>query len=242
MLPTQREPWVKSISPESDIHKMPQPTIAPQKTARSTESAPAAAKAVAQFRYRILIVDDEPSTRESAGIILESEGYEVLTASEGLDALHALSKSLPDLIISDLNMPRMSGFEFLAIVRKRFPHIATIAVSGEYITSKTPSILADAFLQKGQYSVEELFQEVAKLLASSPIRSEREKSDIAPLFVPRDEAGFLIITCPKCLRPNKLAAMRLNGGIHQTTCNSCHAPVKFEINHEIEPLIKRKHA
>jgi hypothetical protein len=156
--------------------------------------------------------------------------------------LHALSKSLPDVIISDLNMPRMSGFEFLAIVRKRFPHIATIAVSGEYITSKTPSILADAFLQKGQYSVEELFQEVAKLLASSPIRSEREKSDTAPLFVPRDEAGFLIITCPKCLRPNKLEAMRLNGGIHQTTCNSCHAPVKFEINHEIEPLIKRKHA
>jgi hypothetical protein len=64
----------------------------------------------------------------------------------------------------------MSGFEFLAIVRKRFPHIATMAMSGEYVTSTNPSILADAFLQKGQYSAEKLFQEVAKLLAASPIK------------------------------------------------------------------------
>jgi CheY-like chemotaxis protein len=46
--------------------------------------------------------------------MLEIGGYEVLTAVDGLDGLHALSQSLPDLIISDLNMPRMSGFEFLA--------------------------------------------------------------------------------------------------------------------------------
>ena len=244
MLPTQREPWGKSISPELDIHKIPQHTVAPRKTARSNESVAATdAKGVAQFRFRILVVDDEPSIRETAGQILRSEGYEILTAADGLDGLHALSKSLPDVIISDLNMPRMSGFEFLAIVRKRFPHIATIAMSGEYIPGENPSgILADAFLQKGHYTIEELFKEISRLLTASPIRSEREKRDIAPLFVPRDNAGYLIITCPKCLRPNKLDAMRLNGGIHQTTCNSCHAPVEFEINHEIEPLIKHRRA
>ena len=137
----------------------------------------------------------------------------------------------------------MSGFEFLAIVRERFPHIATIAVSGEYITSEDPSgILADAFLQKGHSTIEELFHEIVKLLAASPIRSERKKSELAPLFVPRDNAGYLILTCPKCLRPNKLEAMNLNGGIHQTMCQSCGEPVKFEINHEIEPLIKRKYS
>jgi hypothetical protein len=73
-------------------------------------------------------------------------------------------------------------------------------------------------------------------------RSEREKSDIAPLFVPRDRAGYLIVTCPKCLRPNRLEAMSLNGGIHQTICQSCGTPVRFEINPEIEPLMKRKRA
>jgi len=244
MLPAQEDDRGKSASPQLDIHKIPQHTVAPRKTARSNESVPATdAKPVAQFRFRILVVDDDPSIRETAGQILRSEGYETLTAADGLDGLHALSKSLPDVIISDLNMPRMSGFEFLAIVRKRFPHIATIAMSGEYIPGENPSgILADAFLQKGHYTIEELFKEISRLLTVSPIRSEREKRDIAPLFVPRDNAGYLIITCPKCLRPNKLEATRLNGGIHQTTCNSCHAPVKFEINHEIEPLIKRKHA
>ena len=244
MLPSPKKPQGKSVSPELDNQKMPQSTVAAETAALSNQSVLATpAKAVAQFRYRILVVDDEPSIRETAEAVLGSEGYEVLTAADGLDGLHALSKSLPDVIISDLNMPRMSGFEFLAIVRKRFPRIATIAMSGDYIPSENPSgILADAFLQKGCYTVDELFEEVAKLLAASPIRSEREKSDIAPLFVPRDPAGYLIITCPKCLRPNRLEAMSLNGGIHQTICQSCRAPIKFEINHEIEPLIKRKRA
>jgi CheY-like chemotaxis protein len=239
MLTGQEEHCSKSLSPELDAQKMSQRSAAVENAAK--ERVPTTASAVAQFRYRILVVDDEPSVREMAQRILESEGYEVLTASDGLGGLNALSKSLPDLIISDLNMPWMSGFEFLAIVRKRFPRIATIATSGDYITGENPSgVLADAFLQKGQYTIEELFQEIAGLLAGSPIRSETEKSDIAPLFVPRDNAGYLIITCPTCLRPNRLEAMSLNGGIHQTTCPSCGTPVKFEIDHEIEPLIERR--
>ena len=225
--------------------------LVPQKQPRSTTAgaAPyenpllAEANAVAQFRFRILLVDDEPSIRETARMILEGEGYEVLTAADGIEGLHSLSKSLPDLIISDLNMPRMTGFEFLAIVRQRFPHIATIAMSGGYSSGEMPAgILADAFLQKGNYTIKELSHEVGKLLAASPLRSEGRKSDIAPLFVPRDSAGYLMITCPKCLRPNRLEAMSLNGGLHLTTCQSCGMPVRFEINHEIEPLMKRKHA
>jgi CheY-like chemotaxis protein len=244
-MPTsQEEHWDEGVSPELGTQNKPQHTDAVDVAAHSNESISALeAKAVAQFRFRILVVDDEPSIRETARQMLESGGYEVLTATDGLEGLHALSKSLPDLIISDLNMPRMSGFEFLAVVRERFPHIATIAVSGEYIASLNPSgILADAFLQKGHYTLKELGREIAKLLAASPIRSERQKSDIAPLFVPRDKAGHLIITCPKCLRPNRLEAMNLNGGLHETTCQSCGTPVRFEIDHEIEPLIKRNHA
>ena len=137
----------------------------------------------------------------------------------------------------------MSGFEFLAVVRQRFPHIATIAMSGGYSSGEMPAgIMADAFLQKGNYTIKELSHEVRKLLAASPVRSEGKKDDIAPLFVPRDKAGYLIITCPKCLRPNRLEAMSLNGGLHQTTCQSSGMPVRFEINHEIEPLTERKYA
>jgi CheY-like chemotaxis protein len=234
----------KTVSLELDIQQKAQSTVSAEKPAPSYESTPVTeARAVAQFRFRILVVDDEPSIRDVAREILESQGYEVLTAADGVDGLHALSKSLPDLVISDLNMPRMSGFEFLAVVRERFPHIATIAMSGEYITGDNSSgILADALLQKGHYTVQDLSREIVKLLAASPIRSERQKSEIAPLFVPRDNAGYLILTCPKCLRPNKLEAMNLNGGLHETSCQSCGTPVRFEINHEIEPLMKRNHA
>jgi CheY-like chemotaxis protein len=237
----QDEHFDSTTSLDLAIRKKPQGAVAADKTVPSYASPLVAeAKAIAQFRFRILVVDDEPSIRETAALILEKEGYEVLTAADGVDALQTLSKSLPDLIISDLNMPRMSGFEFLAVVRQRFPHIATIAISGEYITRDNPSgILADAFLQKGHYTRKDLFHEIVELLAASPIRSERRKGEIAPLFVPRDKAGYLIITCPKCLRPNSLEAAGLNGGLHQTSCQLCGMPVTFEIDHEIEPLTKR---
>jgi CheY-like chemotaxis protein len=214
---------------------MPPHAVAAAEAVRWNERA-IPARLVPQFPYRILVVDDDQAIRETAEHVLGNEGYEVLTVADGLDGLEALSKSLPDVIISDLSMPRMSGIEFLAIVRKRFPHIATIAMSGEFVAGQNPSgILADAFLPKGQ-PIKGLFKEIAKVLAASPIRSEKEKSDIAPLFVKRDNAGSLIVSCPKCLRPNKLEAKSLNGGIHETLCESCSTPVRFEIDHEIEPL------
>jgi CheY-like chemotaxis protein len=166
-LPTnQEESWDKVVSPELGIQNKPQGTVASETAAQSWESIPVTeAKAADQFRFRILVVDDQCLLRETARQMLESGGYEVLTAADGLDGLHALSKSLPDLIISDLNMPRMSGFEFLAVVRERFPHIATIAVSADYIISGNPSgIVADAFFQKGHYTLKE------------PLRRSRETS------------------------------------------------------------------
>jgi CheY-like chemotaxis protein len=236
----QQEHGDRNVSSERQLGTTPAGTTA---AASSVSPLIAEAKPASQFRFRILVVDDEPSISEIAGQILESEGYEVLTAKDGVEGLNTLSKSLPDLIISDLNMPRMSGSEFLAVVRERFPHIATIAMSGGHSSGEMPiGILADAFLQKGHYTIKELSQEVGKLLSASPLRSEKKKSDIAPLFVPRDSAGYLIITCPKCLRPNRLEAMSLNGGLHQTTCQTCGMPVRFEINHEIEPLTERKYA
>ena len=67
--------------------------------------------------------------------------------------------------------------------------------------------------------------------------------DVAPLFVPQATAqAILLITCHKCLRRNKLEAMSLNGGLHQTRCQTYGMPVRFEINHEVEPLTERKYA
>ena len=88
--------------------------------------------AMSGFSHRILVVDDEQAIRETAKAILTMQGYEILTAIDGFDGLVQLRRSLPDIIISDLSMPNMSGIEFLSVVRKRFPHIPVIAMSGAY--------------------------------------------------------------------------------------------------------------
>ena len=213
---------------------MPLRTVESERTQPADSSTLVEARVVAQFRYRILVVDDESSIREITKPLLESQGYEVLTAADGLDGLLALSKSLPDVIISDLHMPRMSGFEFLTIVRQRFPHIAIVAMSGQYVLGEHMAVVkADAFWQKGQ-PTQKLLQEIKRVVAASPARPESAKADATCLFLQRDSAGYLIITCPQCLRPNKIEAISLNGGIHETVCSSCHIAVKFEINHEIK--------
>src|SRR5438270_13820986 len=123
------------------------------------------------FRYRILLVDDEPSVREIGTALLESQGYEVLSVADGFEGLNALKQSLPDIIISDLRMPNMNGFEFLSVVRRRFPTIPVIVISGEFTGQSIPdSVLADAFLGMGAYERSDLFQCIIDPLAKLPTR------------------------------------------------------------------------
>ena len=93
--------------------------------------------------------------------------------------------ALPDLIVSDLKMPNMSGFELLSIVRRRFPQIPTIAVSGEFQGPAEPlGVLADAFLPK-PFRFDELMATIANLLENAPPRPAI-KRDRAPVWVPRN--------------------------------------------------------
>jgi CheY-like chemotaxis protein len=104
---------------------------------------------VANFHYRLLVIDDEPLNQELLETSLAAAGYEVEVAKDGFAALAQMHGALPDLIISDLKMPNMSGFEFLSIARRRFPQIPTIAVSGEFHPPIEPlGVIADAFLSK----------------------------------------------------------------------------------------------
>ena len=69
---------------------------------------------------KLLIADDEAPVRTVLSAALEEFGYEVRTAEDGFSALAEIRLEVPDLLISDLHMPRMSGFELLSVVRRRF--------------------------------------------------------------------------------------------------------------------------
>ena len=60
--------------------------------------------------YKILVVDDDPDIRDAVTMILESQGYEVVTACDGIEGLATLKAENPDVIILDLMMPKMDGF------------------------------------------------------------------------------------------------------------------------------------
>ena len=103
-----------------------------------------------ETRASLLIVDDERSIRMLLSGILTEIGYRVRTAEDGFAALVEIAKEPPDILLSDLNMPGMSGFELLAVVRRQFPAIQTIAMSGGFSGNEVPSgVAADAFYEKG---------------------------------------------------------------------------------------------
>ena len=68
-------------------------------------------------RKRILIIDDEPQIVRALELLMEREGFEVRSASDGIEALHAIEDATPDLILLDLMMPRMDGFELCQRIR-----------------------------------------------------------------------------------------------------------------------------
>ncbi|PYV52074.1 MAG: hypothetical protein DMG92_02210 [Acidobacteria bacterium] len=181
------------------------------------------------FNFRILVVDDEPLIVHTAALILREGGYEVRTASDGFEALTALSRSVPDILISDLSMPNMSGFELLSIVRRRFPQLPVIAISGEYTGIAPTGLIADAFFSKGEYSPEDLFARIVELLEQAPIRANMVKSDKAPVWVPKNSAGYFIVTCPNCLR--SFPVEDKHGKQHREThCLHCDSTVGYFVD------------
>ncbi len=185
------------------------------------------------FNYRILIVDDDAVFREIASEILPAHGYDVRCVEDGFEALNSLKNALPDLIIADLNMPRMSGFELLSVVRRRFPQIPVIAVSGEFTGPEMPAgVLADIFLEKGRYTPRELVQKVADLLEKAPLRPSPAKAQYAPVWVPVNERSYYVLTCTNCLRSFPLpdGASGLDRGEHQAECDHCGTTVRFHFD------------
>jgi two-component system response regulator PilR (NtrC family) len=99
----------------------------------------------------ILIVDDEEMMRNLLSRILSREGYKIRSAEDGVAALEVLKEEMVDIIISDMKMPRMNGFELLKVVKKERPKIGVIIMTayGDTYTVKDALLLgADEYITK----------------------------------------------------------------------------------------------
>jgi CheY-like chemotaxis protein len=182
---------------------------------------------------KILIVDDAACVRTTMSNVLVGVGYCVRTAEDGFSALREIRREVPDVILSDLDMPGMSGFELLQVVRHRFPAILLIAMSGSFSGSEIPSgVAAEAFYQKGS-SIGALLQifmtpQHLRRVSPPPYRAA------APLRIQCDvnrSAGMepVKITCPECMRTFAKALEAANNLLREMDCVHCGNPIQYTI-------------
>lgn len=177
---------------------------------------------------RILLVDDEPSIRVLLSAVLKQAGYVVDVAEDGYAGLRSIQQDKPDIVITDLRMPNMNGFELLSVVRQRYPELPTIAISGEFLAchiSEGP--LADAFFQKGSYSIPDFLGKIADLVGT-PYHARRHSSG-STVWRPAGE-GPVMLTCIECLRSYPLeAGLDGEGCPRETNCVFCGARLEVQL-------------
>ena len=120
---------------------------------------------------RALVVEDDADMREVLRRRLEKEGWAVSEAANGREALERMAESRPELILLDLMMPEMDGFQFLEEVRKQeeWRSIPVVVVTAKDLTPEDRLLLSGSvtqILQKGAYSQEELLREVRDRVVS----------------------------------------------------------------------------
>jgi signal transduction histidine kinase/DNA-binding response OmpR family regulator len=129
----------------------------------------------------ILVVEDDAPTREVARRMLEAEGCAVIEAETGLVAIERLKKQRPDLILLDLMMPEMDGFEFVTEIRTHedWRGIPVVVVTAKDITPEDKDRLeghVKKIFRKGQYSRADLAQEIRSILAPRAAQASGERA------------------------------------------------------------------
>ncbi len=223
---------VMAISEELDawLKRRSQPADALVSSEDETSQSP-------HFRHRLLLADDDEALLVTLAARLSDEGYDVRTARDGFEALAVMREGAPDLLVSDLKMPNMSGFELFSVMRRRFPAVAVIAHSGEFVPAANPSLLCDKLIIKGRNSNFELLDAIRDLVSQSPLRTQPGKILAAPAWVPRSTNGYFVLTCLDCLR--SFSVLTRDGVIGEDAvarCFHCGVDVRYHIDDSVLPI------
>jgi CheY-like chemotaxis protein len=191
-----------------------------------------------QRKNNILIVEDDVQLRVLLTAILTQAGFRVRAAEDGFSALIQMRADVPDIILSDLYMLGMSGFELLSVIRRRFPEVTVIAMSSAFSGGEIPSgVAADAFYQKATgvpplltlledaTTIEDLTR---RYRGSAPIwiATHTPKSDAEP---------HVVIACPECLRTSSCVPGNASVIVRKTHCAHCHTPIHYAIVQTTDP-------
>ena len=122
---------------------------------------------------KILLVEDDKSLREIYGVRLLAEGYDIVSAGDGEEALAMAIKERPALIVSDVMMPKISGFDMLDILRsttetRDVKVIMMTALSSEDQRQRGEALGADRYLVKSQVGIEDVVRTVHEVLGDAP--------------------------------------------------------------------------
>jgi CheY-like chemotaxis protein len=197
---------------------------------------------MSDLKATLLIVDDDSVLRMSLSEILTGFGHKVRSAEDGFSALFEIRREIPDIILSDLNMPGMSGFEFLSVVHRRFPSIQAIAMSGAFAGRDVPpGIAADAFYEKGS-NLGYLLKIVEAMTQPKRSQSSPDSHSLMPIWIPSNGytpcgTQHVMIACPECLRTFPQVLDDPISLIHQTNCIHCHRFIHFAVVQPGHPAV-----
>src|SRR5574344_83256 len=135
---------------------------------------------------KILLVEDDKSLREIYGVRLLAEGYDIVSAGDGEEALAMAIKERPQLIISDVMMPKISGYDMLDILRstteaRDIKVIMMTALSSEDQRLRGEKLGADRYLVKSQVGIEDVVRAVHEVLGDAPVAGGAPAPASAPV-------------------------------------------------------------
>lgn len=141
---------------------------------------------------KILLVEDDKSLREIYGVRLLAEGYDIVSAGDGEEALAMAIKEKPNLIVSDVMMPKISGFDMLDILRsttetRDIKVIMMTALSSDDQRMRGEQLGADRYLVKSQVGIEDVVRTVHEVLGDSAAAAA-PAPQTQPVFAPAPTA------------------------------------------------------
>ena len=155
---------------------------------------------------KVMVVEDDASLREIYSIRITAEGYEVVSAGDGEEALAVAVREKPDLILSDVMMPKISGFDMLDILRNT-PETAKIkvvmmtALSSDDQRARGERLGADRYLVKSQVGIEDVVNAIHEVLGDKAAGQPAPADAAQPAAAPAAQPAAQPTTAPAAQAP-----------------------------------------